>query len=685
MFRLHDIHSVPLVNISGCKTEDGHYKKFRIGTLMDRVSRKAGKTTLLATFDATNSGTIVNRRVYPGIFVRRSIASWTEPYAKPVYDRHTSPNPDAPEPKTYGRARAAEFIQLVDEEHLKNDWAAPRHRDRGSGFVKIQTAIHDPQAIEELLDEPAPTRRFLTVSAAMDTPHMWCSVCGKDWKDGRCEHDPGGVYTIEDEDRQAEMFHITGLLYYDHLAKVGTPAQPYATVMETEMLDAKTVGLFGNGELVNSTMSGLLLIDSRDGVTELMFDRQEEKDLTAEWTMENWADACVLAALADQARLDDMVLDEAGPQIEAFRASERNPYSSVPKMRVGPGGLIPIHDANTASSALRLLDKAKRVDAESVRSSILDCMDHFENGRYVMPKDPAQEWADVVKLADSLEIEDGKCPDFSDAEIDYFDLAFEDGAAEIEGVEKGRIPADAKLTTKKRKALPDSVFCGPNRSFPVHDAAHVRNALARLPQSHYGSSTKAKILACIKRAAKKHGVDVSEDSLRYADLVSLDDGGQAKAPPDPKPPEGETAEQAVKRLESANKAAKAKIKDQETQIGRLLEDQKNVHGELRRILAGQLFSLRVHLEKTDVKGLKDEAARQEYMARLADRSLDSLRDSIADLEAESSENVEDPTPPSEREQDPTDPKDDNGEPKVGEAKDSQARGRLQSLRDRSRK
>lgn len=40
----------------------------------------------------------------------------------------------------------------------------------------------------------------------------------------------------------------------------------------------------------------------------------------------------------------------------------------------------------------------------------------------------------------------------------------------------------AKLTTKQRNALPDSAFAGPNRSYPVEDAAHAKDAKARAAQ-----------------------------------------------------------------------------------------------------------------------------------------------------------------------------------------------------------
>jgi len=41
----------------------------------------------------------------------------------------------------------------------------------------------------------------------------------------------------------------------------------------------------------------------------------------------------------------------------------------------------------------------------------------------------------------------------------------------------------AKLTTAERKALPDSAFAGPNRTYPVNDASHAANAKARAAQN----------------------------------------------------------------------------------------------------------------------------------------------------------------------------------------------------------
>jgi hypothetical protein len=56
----------------------------------------------------------------------------------------------------------------------------------------------------------------------------------------------------------------------------------------------------------------------------------------------------------------------------------------------------------------------------------------------------------------------------------------------------------AKLSAARRKALPASTFAGPDRSYPIPDASHARNALARASQ-HADPALKAKIRAKVHR------------------------------------------------------------------------------------------------------------------------------------------------------------------------------------------
>jgi len=80
----------------------------------------------------------------------------------------------------------------------------------------------------------------------------------------------------------------------------------------------------------------------------------------------------------------------------------------------------------------------------------------------------------------------------------------------------------AKLTYKQRKKLPASAFCDPaNRRYPAHDAAHVRNGIARIRQ-HPGDPKYASILRCLMGRAKKFKIKVSEDVRKSVQRKSED-------------------------------------------------------------------------------------------------------------------------------------------------------------------
>jgi hypothetical protein len=101
-------------------------------------------------------------------------------------------------------------------------------------------------------------------------------------------------------------------------------------------------------------------------------------------------------------------------------------------------------------------------------------------------------------------------------------------SAPDEGSPMGLLMAAAKAaqSTASQNDLPDSAFAyiedggskdadgkttpRSKRHFPVHDAAHARNALARLSSSPFGGKAKAKVHA----AAKKFGIDVSDDTSK---------------------------------------------------------------------------------------------------------------------------------------------------------------------------
>jgi len=81
-----------------------------------------------------------------------------------------------------------------------------------------------------------------------------------------------------------------------------------------------------------------------------------------------------------------------------------------------------------------------------------------------------------------------------------------------------------KLTTKERKKLKTSQFCGPSKSFPVNDCAHYTAALRLLNRSKFSDSTKKKIHACVMRKGKSLGCvkkEKSADSFTDKEIEAL--------------------------------------------------------------------------------------------------------------------------------------------------------------------
>ena len=84
---------------------------------------------------------------------------------------------------------------------------------------------------------------------------------------------------------------------------------------------------------------------------------------------------------------------------------------------------------------------------------------------------------------------------------------------------------EAKLTYKQREKLSSTAFCGPNRTYPAHDAKHVRNALARLSQfgKRLKPAVRASILTCLKRRAKRFNIEIGETVAGKLCLIKFDE------------------------------------------------------------------------------------------------------------------------------------------------------------------
>jgi len=74
----------------------------------------------------------------------------------------------------------------------------------------------------------------------------------------------------------------------------------------------------------------------------------------------------------------------------------------------------------------------------------------------------------------------------------------------------------SELNEKQRDKLDEDQFAFPkDRKEPLNNASHVRNAMARFNQVEgVSDSERDEAWSRIKRAAKKHGVEVNEKSWR---------------------------------------------------------------------------------------------------------------------------------------------------------------------------
>jgi hypothetical protein len=77
--------------------------------------------------------------------------------------------------------------------------------------------------------------------------------------------------------------------------------------------------------------------------------------------------------------------------------------------------------------------------------------------------------------------------------------------------------AMAELSTRKRESLRSDQFAYVDKEggehLPIHDASHVRNAIARFNQTEFESKTaKERARKKILSAAKRHDVEVDPDS-----------------------------------------------------------------------------------------------------------------------------------------------------------------------------
>ena len=73
---------------------------------------------------------------------------------------------------------------------------------------------------------------------------------------------------------------------------------------------------------------------------------------------------------------------------------------------------------------------------------------------------------------------------------------------------------DKSINSKSNgSSLPDSAFCGPNRTYPSHDKDHVKGSVNQLEHDKLDPQIKRRIFECLQRKGKRMGIEVEESKI----------------------------------------------------------------------------------------------------------------------------------------------------------------------------
>lgn len=449
-----------------------------------------GGRSLITKLAASHWGYInKNGFLYDPNTIEGTLPTWTKPYPKPVLTYH--PKTEDIQVDPVGRVIGSNYNIGVAREFIEDD-LIPANKPHG--YIELLSRISEPDAISKVLDG-----RYDTVSIAAVATGVSCSICGANvaTEDTECTHkrfkryDKKGNY-----DENGLLCHYkAGPLCGRHVAFVLTPSDVYAGVkeahMEGEALSDSVMRLPIELFILSDSEEMMMSLNDNDSTN--IFDQVEEPGKKS--------------IIFDMMHVEPDIDDGIEEYVELVLGDKKLTQSDRDKLSsstfCGPDRSFPVPDEAHARAALFMVNKSKLSSKE--KSKVKDC---------VMSKMKSNGWGNNDSNSDNnldnnLD-NNGKEVNNMGAtvKLDTLDiLELTEDEIRILAENPESLTEDAKLSYGARKNLPDSAFCGPDRSFPAQDAAHVRNGLARLNQSK--GKAKGPILSCLRSRAKKYGIKVA--------------------------------------------------------------------------------------------------------------------------------------------------------------------------------
>ncbi len=498
-------------------------------------SEPTGKS-LLVKVEATHSGIVNgNQRFYRPDRMQDSVYRWTEPDKplKPVLVEHDK------EQTAIGRIHQARYIDLSHKYRTEVpevgtmlffadaaskrldlyksinvvlDKLQPREDYKGLGYIELGMKITNPDGIRKVL-----TGEYLTVSVGFQTDQAICSACHTDWAtDDRCEHKLGEMVDGK------KMFLIAGNFFYKEMSFVNFPADPFAQVISKEILqDSLNSKMFFMGmrpERQTKLLASYAMADSIDLGKMFESDIQvadpDIKDSEMLVELQSYLDEMNKAPLTKEraTEISDKI-KALDPKEDAEKEMVRR-VSTTLKSHIQKHGLETVADKKITKEQVEakieaLIPTLQDMSVEARTNYIARIAEEAKQFELEVPAidveslTPYQDW----KIE---ELPEDERSFFADPDALYeqmFTKADSEDAIKAEDAEYGEILTDAKLSTEKRKSLKGSAFCGPGRSFPVPDCAHVTAARRLIGRAKVSDGTKSKILGCVSRKAKALGCE----------------------------------------------------------------------------------------------------------------------------------------------------------------------------------
>jgi len=552
----------------------------KMSSYFRRALKEAGgiydKPVLVTETEVTHYGFVNgNFRRYRLEFIKHNSRTWTADYAKPIQLDHN----DHVINDTIGRVLFA--VPII----YKQDQKQRDSLDKPSGHITVFGAIPAPEHIERIMDG-----RYLTVSMGARSTDITCSICGKHPMSYECEHRMGKRYDVEVGDKKLKnqlAFADFGKKYYNEYSYVSAPGDIHAKTGRYELSGTDATNMFNTQDALAQDMGKFDIPNTPPKVYFFFGDAARMDAVTTSVTQDSFNDS------------------DANPDILLFDCK-----------RIGE--LVTSEEDVTASDSTAEIHTTEDKTEGDVNKQVPERdQEKEQEDKMLQKKYAVLHLVHSLLHADNMDVSDA-LKEIADVSVDIVgeNLSKDDVLAKIVAVldkmekeDEEKDEKDKALTTKTRKKLSASTFCGPDKSWPVPDCQHVATARSFLAQSsktkNLTTAQKARVRACVNRKARSLGCDKGKDDNGSDELHFL-------------------SQDEVLTADFVTTAIDELLSAKEREIDTL-------ESKLQKTFINQIMDFGGRLEKV---WAKDDEKRATYVADLKTRAIDSLEDTLNDLMAE---------------------------------------------------